>query len=89
MVILLFREEYYLERQQPGQDKAQELNAWMSKMGCAAGKAEAIIAKHRHGPIGTVQLQFDASLTRFSDLAFSGQGGGAMTEGIAANKGAS
>ena len=33
------------------------------------GKAEIIIGKQRHGPIGTVNLQFDGSVTRFSDLA--------------------
>jgi replicative DNA helicase len=30
--------------------------------------AECIIAKQRHGPIGTVQLFFDGRYTRFSDL---------------------
>ncbi|MGA9266996.1 MAG: DnaB-like helicase C-terminal domain-containing protein [Rhodomicrobium sp.] len=32
------------------------------------GLAEIIVAKHRHGPIGTVKLAFSAPLTRFSDL---------------------
>ena len=30
--------------------------------------AEVIIAKQRHGPIGTVPLQFEGMLTKFSDL---------------------
>ena len=33
------------------------------------GKAEVIIGKQRHGPIGTVTLQFTPEFTRFSDLA--------------------
>ena len=31
--------------------------------------AEAIVAKHRHGPISRVKLHFNASNTKFSDLA--------------------
>jgi replicative DNA helicase len=31
--------------------------------------AEVIIGKQRHGPIGTVKLQFNGQFTKFSDLA--------------------
>jgi replicative DNA helicase len=37
------------------------------------GKAEVIIGKQRHGPTGTVELQFDASVTRFGNLARENQ----------------
>ena len=30
--------------------------------------AELIIAKQRHGPIGTIKAHFDPNFTRFSDL---------------------
>ena len=32
------------------------------------GVAEVIIGKQRHGPTGIVELQFDASLTKFQNL---------------------
>jgi replicative DNA helicase len=37
------------------------------------GKAEVIIGKQRHGPTGTIALQFKADVTRFSDLADAGR----------------
>ena len=33
------------------------------------GIGEVIIGKQRHGPTGTVRLQFTGEFTRFSDLA--------------------
>ena len=35
----------------------------------AHGRAEVIIGKQRHGPTGMVELQFEAELTRFGNLA--------------------
>ena len=32
-------------------------------------KAEIIIAKQRHGPIGSIKMHFDANFTKFSDLS--------------------
>ena len=40
------------------------------------GRAEVIIGKQRHGPTGTVQLQFEAEVTRFSNLARRGPAAG-------------
>jgi len=83
-VIFLYREEYYLERKKPAEGDPQALARWIQKLEQAKGRAEAIVAKNRHGPQGTVALHFNASLTRFSDLAYSGQGSGAMNERDAA-----
>ena len=68
VVMFVYREEYYLERLKP-QEGTLEFQDWMGKMNLVSGKAEAIIGKQRHGPTGTVQLQFEGNVTRFSDLA--------------------
>ena len=41
----------------------------MAQMENSHGRAEVIIGKQRHGPTGTVELQFDAEVTRFSSIA--------------------
>ncbi|MGB4057115.1 MAG: DnaB-like helicase C-terminal domain-containing protein, partial [Alphaproteobacteria bacterium] len=66
--MFVYREEYYLARTEPemGTPKYSE---WQDKMNKSMNVAEAIIAKQRHGPIGTVRLHFNPNLTRFSDLA--------------------
>jgi replicative DNA helicase len=68
VVMFVFREEYYVERAKP-HEGTPEFQEWMAKMQLVSGKAEVIIGKQRHGPVGTVQLQFESSVTRFFDLA--------------------
>ena len=74
VVMFIFREEYYEERRQPppGTDKHLE---WCKRMEEIHNKAEVIIAKQRHGPIGTIRLFFDGRFTRFGNLVHSGVGG--------------
>ena len=68
VVMFVYREEYYVERTKP-QEGTPEFAVWMDKMQKASGKAELIVGKQRHGPTGTIDLQFDGRYTRFSDLA--------------------
>ncbi|RTL61209.1 MAG: replicative DNA helicase [Hyphomicrobiales bacterium] len=68
VVMFVFREEYYVERLKPSEGTA-EFQDWMAKMQMVSGKAEVILGKQRHGPVGAVQLQFDSAFTRFGDLA--------------------
>jgi replicative DNA helicase len=74
VVMFVYREEYYLGRTEPtrkpeeGEDKYnQRLSDWKTRYDQVKGLAEVIIAKQRHGPIGTVRLAFDGAITRFSD----------------------
>ncbi|HXW31050.1 MAG TPA: replicative DNA helicase [Xanthobacteraceae bacterium] len=68
VVMFVFREEYYLKNKEP-RAGTEEHFKWQAEMDAVHGKAEVIIGKQRHGPTGTIQLQFKADVTRFSNLA--------------------
>ncbi len=70
LVVFLYREEYYLARTEPTEG-TEKHEMWTNKMEKVHNIAEAIIAKHRHGPISKVKLHFNPSWTKFSDLAES------------------
>ena len=67
VVLFVYREEYYLQNKEPKMG-TPEHEKWKLDMELAHGKAEVIIAKQRHGPTGTVPLQFEGQYTRFSDF---------------------
>ena len=71
VVMFVYREEYYIERQKPGEHEQDKMLEWQQKMTMAHARAEVIVGKQRHGPVGTCVLQFDGAFTRFSDLAES------------------
>ncbi|MGO3932564.1 replicative DNA helicase [Rhodopseudomonas pseudopalustris] len=68
VVMFVYREEYYLQNKEP-RPGTPEHEKWTTEMDLVHGKAEVIIAKQRHGPTGTVDLQFEGQFTRFSDLS--------------------
>ncbi len=69
VVMFVFREEYYKEREKPGDHELDKMAEWQEAMARLHGKAEVIIGKQRHGPIGTVELSFESQFTRFGNLA--------------------
>jgi replicative DNA helicase len=72
VVLFVFREEYYLSNKEPRPGSDEHIK-WQTEMASVHGKAEIIIGKQRHGPTGTVNLQFDATVTRFDNLAHGDQ----------------
>jgi replicative DNA helicase len=68
VVMFVFREEYYKEREKPGDHDLEKMAAWQDEMERLHGKAEAIIGKQRHGPIGSIELSFEGRFTRFGNL---------------------
>ncbi|MGB0658615.1 MAG: replicative DNA helicase [Mangrovicoccus sp.] len=77
VVMFVYREEYYKEREKPSEDRLEEMAKWQENMERVHGKAEVIIGKQRHGPIGTVELSFEGRFTRFGNLVKPWQQGGA------------
>ena len=79
VVMFVFREEYYKEREKPGDHDLEAMAKWQEEMERLHGRAEVIIGKQRHGPIGTVDLSFEGRFTRFGNLVQAWQqdsGGG-------------
>ena len=75
VVLFIYREEYYLNKKDPERDAREteeqfnaKNDAFMARLQAAENKAEVIIAKQRHGPVGSINLHFEKSFTHFSDL---------------------
>jgi replicative DNA helicase len=68
VVLFVYREEYYLKMKEP-KPGTEDHFKWQTDMDQAHGRAEVIIGKQRHGPTGTIQLAFQADVTRFTNLA--------------------
>ncbi|MBL6945881.1 MAG: replicative DNA helicase [Rhodospirillales bacterium] len=75
VVMFIFREEYYLERDEPIQRQDEKddsfhskFERWQQRLEEVRNMAELSVAKQRHGPIGTVKLQFEGQFTRFGNL---------------------
>ena len=68
VVMFVYREEYYKEREKPGDHELEKMAAWQAEMDHLHGRAEVVIGKQRHGPIGHVELSFEGQFTRFGNL---------------------
>jgi len=64
LVMFLYREEYYLKRKEPapGDPKYSE---WQEQLDKAHNIAEVLVAKHRNGAVGNVQLYY---VDKFSSI---------------------
>ena len=74
-VVFLFREEYYLDRDEPRQRPGEKFDAFSERQAdheahkrAVAGIAEAIVAKNRGGPKGTAKLHYDPARSLFEDI---------------------
>ena len=67
VVAFVYRDSYYHERKKPPETDPK-FAEWSQKMNQVRHLSEVIIAKQRNGPVGSVNLFFDAEFTRFGNL---------------------
>ena len=67
VVMFVFRESYYLKNKEP-RPATVEHAEWQAKMNEISHLAELLILKQRHGPTGTIMLEFEEMFTRFKDI---------------------
>jgi replicative DNA helicase len=77
VVMFIYRDEYYQERSEPRQregetdERFQErYEGWRRRYEESLHKADVIIAKQRNGPIGSIQLMFDAAHGAFHNIEY-------------------
>lgn len=76
IVLFAFREEYYLQQDGRPVRKTTEtsdtymnrITQWEKRMSEVESKCEVIVAKQRHGPLGSADLYFDKARTWFDNL---------------------
>src|SRR5262249_111721 len=68
VVMFVYREEYYLKSREPDPTTPDHAK-WMEKLDRATNRAEVLVEKHRHGPPRAIDLVFEGSFPRFSNLA--------------------
>ncbi len=61
-VLFCYRDEYYLERDEPDPKDHETHAAWEKAMAAQRNRLEIIIAKQRQGAIGTAKLHFNPAL---------------------------
>lgn len=76
IVMFIFRENYYIHNAEPKQKAddtpekfKQDHDKWEQQDRETANLAEVIVAKNRHGSIGTVKLFWNGEFTQFGNLA--------------------
>ena len=69
VVMFVFREEYYREREKPGDHELEKMAAWQEAWSRSTARPRSSSASSATAPIGTVELSFEGRFTRFGNLA--------------------
>ncbi|MFV0321897.1 MAG: replicative DNA helicase [Alphaproteobacteria bacterium] len=68
IIMFVFRREYYIQNERPDDEDSDAMNRWEERMERNRNKGSVIVGKNRHGDTPDIQLHFDKSRTKFSDL---------------------
>ncbi len=71
VVMFVYREEYYQMSKEPKMGTVEH-GEWQAKMNEIIGQADIIIGKQRHGPTGTVKVEFEGIYTKFKNASKTG-----------------
>lgn len=66
-VLFCYRDEYYLEREQPDTEDLELYTKWLDAKDRARNRLELIVAKQRQGEIGTAHMMFNPALNAIWD----------------------
>ena len=72
VVLFIYREDMYMTREQ-----WEALHPDTARDPYPQGKAQLIIAKHRNGPTGVVEVRFRTEFSKFEDFDLPARGAGA------------
>ncbi|MCK5445004.1 MAG: AAA family ATPase [Rhodospirillaceae bacterium] len=77
VVLFAFREQYYLEREEPAQRATETVEQFVGRQGIwserlrhATNRAEIIVGKQRMGGIGRAKASFEGQYTRFGNIEY-------------------
>jgi replicative DNA helicase len=72
IVMFIYRDEYYEARKEPSPQSDKHIE-WQKRMAAVYNLADLMIAKQRHGPVGTLRLLYDCKMTKFSNYLDAGR----------------
>ncbi|RAI33725.1 DnaB-like helicase C-terminal domain-containing protein [Rhodoplanes serenus] len=67
-VVFAYRDEYYVQRREP-KANTEEHYRWQAEMAACHCRLDLIIAKQRHGPVGTITAHYEAATNTVRDLS--------------------
>lgn len=69
IVMFPFRQEYYLKNEEPADTYSTEFADWREKIKPHLHRMDLIVAKNRHGPVGTRRIRAEMAYSALRDIS--------------------